>query len=231
MLKSLASFILIILTVVPVVAQENSFVEIDSLYREDQFYAGVTYNLLGNKPVGISQSGFSSGFQLGFIRDIPINKKRNVAFGIGLGYSANSFNQNLQIGKDDMKNVTYTVLDDNSDYTRNKFAIHVLELPFEFRWRSSTVSDYKFWRFYAGFKLGYLFTHSTKYVGIPNDQIYTDIDHFNDLQYGLTTSFGYNTWNIHLYYGLNPIFNDEAMLDGEQIDLRSVKIGLIFYLL
>ena len=30
---------------------------IDSLYREDQFYAGVTYNLIGELPSGVSQSG------------------------------------------------------------------------------------------------------------------------------------------------------------------------------
>ncbi|MBT8309692.1 MAG: PorT family protein, partial [Flavobacteriaceae bacterium] len=209
----------------------STFVEIDSLYREDQFYASITYNLLTQKPSGVSQSGFSSGFHVGFIRDMPINRKRNLALGIGLGYSGSSYNQNLQIGKDDMKNVTYQVLTGGNDYTRNKFALHLLEVPFEFRWRSSSVSDYKFWRIYTGFKVGYLITHTTKYIGSPNNQQYSDIDHFNDFHYGLTTSFGYNTWNVHLYYGLNSIFNNKAQLNNQHIDLKSVKIGLIFYLL
>jgi len=212
-------------------AQDSTFVEIDSLYREDQFYAGVTYNLLAQKPSGLSQSGFSSGFHVGFIRDIPINKKRNLALGLGLGYSGSSYNQNLQIGKDDMENVTYKVLTGGDDFTRNKFALHLLEVPFEFRWRSSSVSDYKFWRIYTGFKFGYLITHTTKYIGAPIDQKYSDIDHFNDIHFGFTTSFGYNTWNFHLYYGLNSIFNDKAILNNERIDLKSVKIGLMFYLL
>ena len=72
---------------------------VDNEYREDQFYISVTYNLLGRKLDGISQSGFSSGFHVGFIRDMPINKKRNVAIGLGLGISSNSFNQNLLISK------------------------------------------------------------------------------------------------------------------------------------
>ena len=230
-MKLIVSVLIMFITSLPVVAQQNDFVEIDSLYREDQFYAGVTYNLLDNKPNDIKQSGFSSGFHIGFIRDMPLNKKRNIALGIGFGYSANSFNQNLKIGKDDTKNVTYSVLTDNDDFTKNKFALHLVEIPFEFRWRSSAVSDYKFWRIYTGFKIGYLLAHTTKFRGFPSDEKYSDVDHFNDFQYGLTTSFGYNTWNFHLYYGLNSIFNDKALLDNQSIDAKSIKIGLMFYLL
>lgn len=230
-MKFVLSFTFIFFTIIPSFGQDNKFVEIDSLYREDQIYAGVTYNLMVKRPDSISQSGFSSGFHIGFIRDIPLNKKRNIALGIGLGYTANSFNQNLKIGKDDMKNVTYSVLTNNDDFTKNKFALHLVELPFEFRWRSSTVSDYKFWRIYAGFKIGYLFTHTTKFRGSPNNEQYSNIDHFNDFQYGLTASLGYNTWNFHLYYGLNSIFNGQATLNNKAIEMRSIKIGLMFYLL
>lgn len=230
-MKSLTLIILIFYLSFPSYSQENDFVEIDSLYKEDQAYIGVTYNLFGNIADSVSQSGFSSGFHIGFIKDIPLNKRRNVAIGIGIGYSANSFNQNLLIGKDSEKTVTYSILTDNDSYTKNKFALHQLELPLEFRWRSSTVSDYKFWRIYTGIKFGYLITHSTKFKGLPEDQKYSDIDHFNDFQYGLTTSIGYNTWNIHFYYGLNTIFNDEAILNGRPLEMNAIKIGLMFYLL
>ena len=47
----------------------------------------------------MSQNGFSGGFHLGIIRDFPVNKQRNIAFGIGIGLPANSFNQNLKISK------------------------------------------------------------------------------------------------------------------------------------
>lgn len=230
-MKCILTFLLCLLLCLPTIAQETDFVEIDELYREDQFYAGITYNLLAKRPDSISQNGFSSGVHIGFIRDIPLNKRRNIALGIGLGYSGNSFNQNLKIGKDELKNVSYEVLSSDANYTKNKFALHMLELPLEFRWRSSSVSNYKFWRIYAGFKLGYLITHTTKFQGSPSNQRYSNIDHFNNLQYGLTASLGYNTWNVHLYYGLNPIFTEEALLNGDLIEMRAIKIGLIFYLL
>ena len=102
----------------------------DSLYKEDQFYAGLTYNFLANKPINLSQRGFSLGFHLGFIKDMPINKNRNVAIGVGLGYSANSFNQNLQILKNNTGSYNYTILEDGSTYSRNKFSNHFIDYYF-----------------------------------------------------------------------------------------------------
>lgn len=213
------------------VAQEEVIKEIDSLYKEDQFYAGITYNLLGKRADDINQSGFSLGFHLGFIKDMPINKNRNVAIGIGLGYSANSYNQDLFINQDDTGNSTYTVLEDSETYSKNKFSTHLIEIPLEFRWRTSTPKVYNFWRIYTGVKFGYTLINSSKYEGDLGRIKYTSNNDFNRFQYGLTLSAGYNTWNIHVYYGLNPIFSEDVEIDGRHLDFNAVKIGLMFYIL
>ena len=202
----------------------------DSLYKEDQFYFGITYNLLANMPKGMSQNGFSSGFHFGFIKDMPINKKRNWALGLGLGYSTNSINQNLLISKDQQGRYNYELLG-SSQFTKNKFSRHLFELPFELRWRTSSPDSYKFWRIYTGFKLGYVFASSAKHKGSSQNYKITTIDDFEKLQYGLTLSVGYNTWNAYMYYGLNPIFKKTALLDGKTIDFRAIKVGLMFYIL
>ncbi len=200
-------------------------------YREDQFYASVTYNLLNYKPDGVSQSGFSSGFHLGFIRDMPINERRNFSIGIGLGISTNSYNQNLSILETN-NNLVYLIIDESEvNVSKNKFTTYLVEMPLEIRWRTSTAIDYNFWRIYTGFKVGYLLYNSSKFVSEGGSQNLSNIDDFNKLQYGLTLSAGYGTWNFHVYYGLNPIFNDNAKLSGETIDLSSIKIGLMFYIL
>lgn len=204
--------------------------EIDSLYREDQFYFGVTYNLLRKMPNGVSQNGFSSGFHLGFIRDMPINKKRNLAFGLGLGYSANSFNQNILISKKEGNQYEYTIIG-SSEFSRNKFSQHLIEIPLEFRWRLSTPSEHRFFRLHAGFKAGYVIANTSKFVGTPENEKYSGIDDFNDFQYAFTFSLGYNSWNFYLSYTLNPIFDAEAKIDQEEIEMRAVKLGLIFYIL
>ncbi len=200
-------------------------------YREDQFYASVTYNLLNKKPKDVSQSGFSSGFHFGFIRDMPINEKRNFAIGLGLGLSTNSYNQNLSISEANNK-LEYTIINESEvNVSKNKFTTYLIEVPLEIRWRTSTTTDYNFWRIYTGFKFGYLLYNSTKFKSEDENQNLSNLDDFNKLQYGLTLSAGYGTWNFHVYYGLNSIFDGNAKLNDEAIDMQSFKIGLMFYIL
>jgi len=205
---------------------------VDKNYREDQFYISVTYNLLGNKPDNVNQSGFSSGFHLGYIRDMPINEKRNMAIGIGLGLSTNSYNQKLLITEEN-GSFSYTVLDDDVSFSKNKFTTYLLEMPIEFRWRTSTATDYDFWRIYGGLKIGYVVHNSSKFRGQPEDIKLSNINDFNTLQYGLTLSAGYSNVNFHFYYALNNIFDSNAKVDatGQAVEMNAIKIGLIFYIL
>ena len=205
--------------------------EADNNYKEDQFYFGVTYNLLGLRPEDVKQSGFSTGFHLGFIKDMPINAARNKAIGLGIGLSANSYNQNLLIQKDDAGVVSYSVIEDSDTFTKNRFSSNFIEVPLEFRWRTSTATSYDFWRIYAGFKFSYMLSHAAKYDGDLGSFKYTDISDFNKFEYGLTLSAGYNTWNLHLYYALSPVFSNDAQIDGSSIDMHAIKVGLMFYVL
>lgn len=230
-MRALLIFISILFVGQKSFTQEVNDKFVDSLYKEDQFYTAITYNLLGKRGSKLSQSGFSTGFHFGFIKDMPVNEKRNVAIGIGLGYSINSFNQNLHISKDNLGNLSYSALEDNSTYSKNKFSTHMVELPFEFRWRTSNATEYNFWRIYTGFKLGYVFANTTKYKGDLGTEKHKGVKDFNAMQYGLTLSIGYNTWNLYLYYALNPVFSNDAQLDGSNIDMNAIKVGLMFYIL
>lgn len=217
----------------PFVLAQDDFVKknvVDSLYREDQFYLGITYNLLSKKPSGVSQNKFSSGLHFGVIRDMPINKRRNKAIGIGLGLSINAYNQNLLITKSN-KDLVYSVLDSDAiDFSKNKFYTYVLEMPIQYRWRTSTPTEYSFWRIYTGFKVGYVFANGTNYLGDPENIRLKNTNAFTNFQYGLTLSTGYNTWNFYLYYGLNNLF-DNATIDDEALDISAIKVGLMFYIL
>ncbi|WP_299885013.1 porin family protein [uncultured Lacinutrix sp.] len=206
--------------------------EIDSLYKEDQFYIGVTYNLIGKQPEGLSQSGFSTGIHFGYTKDMPINKRRNMAIGLGLGLSFNSFNQNVLISETNTNGFAFNIINDAEiNFNKNKFSTYMLELPLEFRWRTSTAVDYKFWRIYAGFKLGYVFANNTKFIGEPDTIKLSNIAPFNKFQYGTSISAGYNTWNFYFYYSLNSIFDSNSKIEGKNIDANAIKIGLIFFLL
>lgn len=204
--------------------------EIDTKYREDQLYFSVTYNVLVNKPNNVKQQSFSSGFHAGFIRDMPINKKRTLAIGLGLGLSANTYNQNVRASK--TNTTSFEVIDPSTTFSKNTYANYLIELPFELRWRNSTAESYKFWRIYPGFKMGYLFANRTKYIGELGNTTLKSISDFNKLQYGLTLNVGYNTLNAHVYYGLNPLFKSETKLEnGSDLNFQFFKVGLMFYIL
>ncbi|AUS05416.1 porin family protein [Pseudotamlana carrageenivorans] len=215
----------------PCMAQEITSVKVDSLYKEDHFYVGITYNLIGKRPEALSQNGFSWSLSLGFIKDMPINKARNKAFGVGLGYATDSYNHNLLVSEDNSGGFIYEVINDGSSFTINKFTFHLIELPIEYRWRTSTSTESAFWRIYTGVKFGYAISNISNYQGDLGSFRYTNNSQFNNFQYGLTLSVGYNTWNLHVNYLLNPLFSDSAKLDGNAIDMSIIKMGLIFYIL
>lgn len=213
---------------------DNDFTDKSELYknyREDQFYVSITYNLLNLKPDNVNQSGFSSGFHFGFIRDMPINARRNLAIGLGIGLSTNSYNQNIAITESNNE-IAYNIIDEREiNISKNKFTTYLVEVPLEFRWRTSSASEYNFWRIYSGIKFGYLVYNTTKINSDSGNVKLSNVEDFNRLQYGITLSAGYGTWNFHVYYGLNSIFDNSARLNGESIDMASLKLGLMFYIL
>lgn len=207
-----------------------AFPEVDSLYREDQFYIGGTFQIISDRPTDVVQSGFSGGLHLGFIRDFPINKRRNVALGIGIGYSANVYNHNLVIEEID-DTVTYRVQTSDDNFSINRFRNQIIEVPLQLRWRTSTPESYKFWRVYAGARLGYMhaFSYQTETESGERNSI-RGPQGLNRLRAGATLTFGFNTFNFHLYYGLTPFF-DATTTGGESVGFNTIQIGLMFYIL
>jgi hypothetical protein len=206
-----------------------SLIKIDSLYREDQFYFGVTLNTLQKKPAGLNQSKFSSGFSAGFLRDMPINKRRTLALASGLGFSYNAYNQNIEISGSNKTSV-YTIIESNSSYSKNRFTQFLVEVPLEFRWRTSTYESHKFWRIYGGLKLGYLLYDRSVYQDSQDKLEVTTNADFNKFQYGAYISSGYNTFNVYAYYGLNPLFKS-AKINNQPLDMNVMNIGVVFYIL
>lgn len=225
------SFLFLVFPLIVLAQDIPSVQEIDSLYREDQFYVGVTYNILVNTPEGVSNEGFSGGLHFGFLRDMPINERRNIALAAGLGYAVNKYGYTMFIGEDDTNNTTFVALTDDFTYDKNRFVTHQIEMPIEFRWRTSTPEFYRFWRIYTGFKLGYVYYHKATFVQDNNRIQQTAIPEFDKLRTSLFLNFGYNTFNFQVQYNFNPFFNKDATLEGQPIDLSALKIGLIFYIL
>ncbi|WP_396155773.1 porin family protein [Flavobacterium sp.] len=225
-------FIITFFTTIAIFAQQKQidFDAVDSLYREDQFYLNITYNALQKRPDGIAQNKLSPGFAIGFLRDMPINKKRTFAFAAGLGYSLGIYNHNLEIRSSNGNN-TYQVFDPEVSFSKNKLSLHYIDLPLEFRWRNSTPESHVFWRVYTGVKLSYLFYDEYKSASSTGDFKLSNNKDFNQLHYGIYMAFGWNTWNFYVYYGLNPLLQSAAKIENESINMTTTNFGLMFYIL
>ena len=204
--------------------------EVDDKYREDQIYFGVFYNSLINSPTDFNQNKFSSSINLGFIRDIPLNKSRNFGLGLGLGYSNSSFHNNLKFSNANNQ-LDAKIVSNLDSFTKNKWVLNELELPFEIRWRTSTPENYKFWRIYFGLKTSYIISSKVKYESPSNNQTIRDLP-FNNFQSGFTLNAGNNTWNLGVYLGLKSLFDEEFAKNHINIkNIKQFKVGLIFYIL
>ena len=195
-------------------------------YREDQIYFSVFYNSLGSELDNFKENKFSSSFNLGFIRDIPISKSGKFALGLGIGYGKNSFNNNLKLSSNDKS--SYELLSNRDAPTKNIFNFSEIQFPIEIRWRNSSSSNYKFWRIYAGLKYSKVLQSSFKYDSSQENYKIINLP-INLDQLGLTLNIGYNTWNIGLYKSLRPFFNKN--IESLPQELEQFKLGLIFYIL
>jgi hypothetical protein len=203
----------------------------DPKYREDQFYASISYNLMQGKPGGYSQYSFSTGLSAGFLRDMPINKRRNHSIALGLGYSYNNIKHNLVVTDVGGAKNSYAITSEGN-FDKNKLVLHYLEVPLELRWRNSDSISHKFWRIYAGFKVGMLLYDKAQYEpdGGTKFKVRND-SNLNRFVYSAYISAGWNTWNLYACYGITPLYKDAKLENGEELKLQSLNLGLIFYIL
>ncbi len=209
----------------------NDSIPIDYEYREDQFYFNLTYNLVRGVPNDVNVRGFTGGLGFGFVRDMPINKRRNLALGLGAGFSFNRYGQNLFIGEDENENTIFSVLEGNTDYDINRFTTASLEMPLEIRWRTSTGEKYKFWRVYTGLRVGYTFWYKSYFTQDNNKVSQTNISEFQPISLTPTFSFGFNKINFFASYTITPFFKDGQTDIGEEVGFNPLKLGFIFYIL
>ena len=208
---------------------QPSFSQFDSqkkFYREDQFYFGSSYFIQLESLEDFKQNGFSGNFQFGFIRDFPINDNSTRAIGIGLGYERNFFTSNIQ-PSENYGVIEYRTVISRFLESKNKISYSSIVLPIEYRWRGSSIDEYKFWRIYSGLKLKKNFPLYSN----PSYGSEILIDEMEDWTTSIYINFGYNTWNISLEYDLNPILSDKKTLNGNDLNISFFRLGLIFYIL
>lgn len=206
--------------------------EIDPNYLEDQFYLSLSYNLLINKPSKVNQYNFSRNISAGFIRDIPLNKERNMGIGIGIGYAYDLAYSNV-VPQEQNQQIQYRITSlEEEKITKNYLQKQSIELtPIELRWRTSTPEKNKFWRIYTGAKIGYIFWANTLTKN-QNAKQYLPLSELkNRLNYRVYTAVGHGTWNLFFQYCFTPLLKTSHSLGGTSLQMNELNIGIIFYIL
>jgi hypothetical protein len=108
-------------------------VKIDSLYREDQFYFGLpTILYKKNLQVCLKKKLVSQDF----LGTCGLFDDRTIAIASGIGFSYNNYNENLFITTGTRNSLFF--IDSKTVYNKNKFKQLLIDVPIEFRWRTST---------------------------------------------------------------------------------------------
>lgn len=220
MLIRLVFFLSFLLVAYKASAQRDS---LSTKYREDQFYISFGLQLQKENINGFKQNGFSNNFQVGFVRDIPLNDDGGIAMGLGFGYAYNRLISNLNLVSDD-NHLIFSIKDNNE----NSQTYSSLVIPLSFRVRTSTPDRTDFWRVYGGMK--YMFNFGENYRPFLGKSLQSDfIKNTNTVVF---LSMGFNTWNIYFEYDINSIYQSEVkFLDGKYPHIQTIKLGLIFYIL
>lgn len=199
-----------------------------SHYLEDQLFFNLSYIALRQMPADLVQQGFSHSISYGFIRDIPVNLRRNFGFGVGVGYERTTLYQNLQVWVSEADGQVHFRIMDPQSYLNNAFVIKKLVFPIEIRYRNSTPEKLRFFRLYAGVMPAYTLGAESHF---ENDQISVVYRKLKSLparwNWGTYLYIGYGELNGYIYYGLNDLFSPQVLIDGKHYPVYDLRFGVM----
>ncbi len=202
-------------------------VEDGDYYREDQLYINLSSIRAFDVQNNLRQVGLSYSYAFGYMRDIPLNKKGTIGLGVGLGYNRSR----IKLTYDKASPFNELNSEISTDYLfESKVILNALQVPFEFRFRNSTATKYRFWRIYAGFTFNFLIRDKVEVKRNLLTDEYTNTDLFKDWDVGPHMSIGYGIWNFHLYYSVNNLFSNRAQRSYSGFETNYLKLGLQFFI-
>ncbi len=229
-----AAFIFIAIAFISsvVFSQEEDTSMVIKKMANDQLIIDLNYNSWLNVPENVTIKPLSLGMNIYLMKPL-VGKKSN--FSIAAGLSLGSQNVNNNSVPYDSAGVTFFNSEclDTIEYKKNKFTTIYVDVPVELRLRTNQNSKEKSFKISAGFKIGYLISSYTKYVGddyrvsSSGDKVkFKEYRIKNILQYryGVYARIGYGQFNLTGYYALTSLFEENK---EHEIVPFSVGISII----
>lgn len=179
-------------------------------------------------PPGIKTKPYSIGVSAYLYKDLPLTKRSNLALAFGVGLSSDNIHHNgtFSTSTNEGKSFTKLVpLANNFETKINKLTLTYIEVPFELRLRTMNKKmgeRRKFnFRFYPGFKVGYMMGNHTKLVTDDTKIKVYRTPNTLPYKYGPTLRIGFNKISFVGFYSLTGIFKE-----GQGNDLKTFSVGL-----
>jgi hypothetical protein len=182
-----------------------------------------------NAPEQLEQKWNSNGWQLMFMWENLFGRRSHWGIGYGPGFSVNYWHTNLNIETDPGGGpINYTYLPNDSSYKSNRFSASYFDFPVEMRFRSNSNNKGRYYRLYFGGLIGYRINSFSQFKTDNFNVKYAKINDVSRWHYGVFLRTGYWLFNLYVYYGLNPVFNQFKNGEGaEGLDkMQSLSIGL-----
>lgn len=141
--------------------------------------------------------------------------------GVALDFLNYRFRSNTAVLTPNVDSVSFFVMSDYPNVSKNKLAATYLEVPLRFQFQTNK-KDKKAFRVSVGGRVAYRIGAHTKQVA--NDEKIKRRDDFNltTLKYGLTGQIGFSYLNFYVNYDLTPVFEDRV-----QPKLMPVAAGIV----
>ncbi len=203
------------------------------MHPTDRFMLVLFTDIWQDEPGEMDLRSLQRGVSIKAMQDMPLGRT-NFSVAAGLGFTSH----NLYSDHRYLYNPAWDHFDFypiTTDYDKNKLSLNYLEVPVEFRFRTRDIN--RRFRLYTGLKAGYLVNAHTKYEGkSDHDQDHAGgrrvklkehrLDNIASYRIGLTAMLGYRSVNIHLYYPLTNVFEDNS---AEEMNAISLGVTLILF--
>ncbi len=215
------------------------------MHPTDRFMVTLFSDIWQDSPETMDLKTIQRGISIEAMQDMPLGRS-SFSVAAGLGFTShNLFSDNLYLyNPQEEKHDFYPI---PLDYDKNKISLNYIDVPVQFRFRSRDLE--RTFRLYAGVRAGYLVNAHTKYEGkayfsepggiqfnpdTPLDMDATQrttkfkehkLENISDYRISLTAMAGYGRVNVHFFYPLTNLFEDNSAED-----MRPISLGLTFIL-
>jgi hypothetical protein len=78
---------------------------------------------------------------------------------------------------------------------------------------------------------GYVLTSKSVFKSPDESYSFRSIDAINDFRTSAKLTFGYGAVNFFADFSLIPVFEGQVSSTGEEVSIRPIKVGLVFFFL